>query len=246
MARLWRKLTGKPAGVRAREVFYFFVYPALRPLVRGRHFALAEEHIPYGNQRKNLMLATERAVEVPIVMEELARQRGGRVLEIGNVLGQYVDGADWDVVDKYETAPGVISVDILDFHPAEKYDFIFSISTIEHIGFNEPVRDASKLERALQHMRENLLAAGGLMLVTFPLGWNPNLDTAFQRGELEFDEVAVLRRVGWANKWEQVAREKADYVYGRFIGADCVVVAKHKKMLPEGANKMQKTPRGQS
>lgn len=53
-----------------------------------------------------------------------------------------------DVVDKYEGAPGVRNVDVLDNEDGD-LDYVASISTLEHVGWDEQERDADKALRAL-------------------------------------------------------------------------------------------------
>src|SRR3954451_22447894 len=65
--------------------------------------------------RYNETWRNERAVEVPLVVEALDAHP---VLEVGNVLGHY-GHCGHTVVDKYERAPGVLNVDVLDFAPHE-------------------------------------------------------------------------------------------------------------------------------
>lgn len=66
------------------------------------------------------------------------------MLEVGNVLSHYFP-IHHDIVDKYEVCPGVINQDIADFLPQEKYDLILSISTVEHVGWDEQPQEPTKL-----------------------------------------------------------------------------------------------------
>ena len=54
----------------------------------------------------------------------------------GNVLLHYFP-ADHEIVDKYEKGDGIVNEDIVNFRPGKKYDLIVSISTLEHISWNE-------------------------------------------------------------------------------------------------------------
>ncbi len=80
--------------------------------------------------------ANERAVEVPIIWEEVRKHEAQRILELGNVLSHYYP-VHHDIVDKYEKSAGVTNVDILDLDTSKDYDLIVSISTVEHIGCDE-------------------------------------------------------------------------------------------------------------
>ena len=94
-----------------------------------------------------------------------AQARGCRVLELGHVLSHYVDPSNYGfashtVVDKYETSAmaNVHNVDIVDFESDALFDLIVSVSTIEHIGWDESPRDPEKVLLALQCM-QGLLSA---------------------------------------------------------------------------------------
>ena len=141
----------------------------------------------------------ERIVEVPILGEELRRQGCRRVLEVGNVMSHYIP-CTHTVIDKYERFPGRINLDLLEFFPDTLFDFIFSISTGEHIGLDDCERSPEKSVLALQHMR-TLLAPGGRMVGTIPLGYNPVLDgRLFSDGSL-FDTLKFMRRISKSNRW---------------------------------------------
>ena len=150
----------------------------------------------------------ERAVEVPLATAVLdAAGPRARVLEVGNVTGHYRPHAH-TVVDKYEQAPGVHNVDVVDLPGtpglAGPYDLVVAISTLEHVGVDEPVADPGKAARAVAALT-SLLAPGGRLWVTVPLGYNPVLQAQLLSGELGFDRVTALRRTGRDNRWEQAA-----------------------------------------
>ena len=145
----------------------------------------------------------ERAVEVPVVLDAV-RRSSGRVLEVGNVLSHYVS-VSHPVVDKYERAPGVLNQDIESFHGGP-FDLIVTISTLEHVGWNR--REGSVPERlsaVLDHLRV-LLAPGGTLLATVPLGYNPWLDEQIRNDTLPWT-ARFLRRTGGV-RWEQCTREE--------------------------------------
>lgn len=147
----------------------------------------------------NATWRNERAVEIPVVRGAMAGVPAERTLEVGNVLGQYgVSGHD--VVDKFDRAPGVLNEDILDYDPPKRYELIVSISTIEHVGWDDDPRDPDRALQALGHIR-SLLAPGGRALITVPYGYNDYLDQLVGRGE-GFDEVHYLRRTG-RRTWEE-------------------------------------------
>jgi SAM-dependent methyltransferase len=183
------------------------VMPRIIRLV-PRTFVLNGEAFTYDTSPYNRSWDNERSVEIPIFRRILATG-SGRVLEVGDVLGNYgVIGHD--VVDRYEdwrrgerAERHVIRADVLDFVPAERYDVIVSISTLEHVGFdgeNEP----RKLLRAVDHLTTACLAPGGVLAVSLPVGYNPHVATFIETGELRFDETFYLRRIA-RRHWTQVA-----------------------------------------
>jgi hypothetical protein len=170
--------------------------------------------------------ATERAVEVPIAREFLERFAGKRVLEVGNVTPHYLDTAH-TVLDKYERGPGIINEDIADYSPTERFDLILSVSTFEHIGYDDEANGESgeKISQAITTCR-GLLTAGGQLVLTLPLGYNPALDSMIADGELGSDRAIFLKRTGRL-AWQTVDAEAAlACEYGRpFPYANGVMIA---------------------
>ena len=195
-AGLRNRLT--PSRVAARGVIELrkLAAPILirRSPLYGRTFeSFGGRELPYWLHRHNLTWRNERSVEIPIAVDFLAAHGHGRGLEVGNVLGRYGLRRDWQVVDRYEVGPDIINVDIVDYAPAESFDFIVSISTLEHVGWDETPREPDKVERAFHRLR-SLLAPGGVMLVTAPLGYHPRLDEMLTTGALTPDEEMTLVR----------------------------------------------------
>ena len=174
-----------------------------------RRFAFQGDAYPYLYHRHKLTWMTERAVEVPIVQEIVNRNAGRRVLEIGNVLSHYRPQSHV-VVDKYEVAPGVVNRDVLELDDLGPFDLIVAISTLEHVGWDEQPRDPDKAVAAVAGLRA-LLADGGMLVVTVPIGYNPTFDQAFRDGRIELSRSAALRRQGAGPRWREVA---ADDVWG--------------------------------
>jgi hypothetical protein len=167
----------------------------------------------------------ERAVEVPLAAAVLAGSGAERVLEVGNVLGHY-QAVGHTVVDKYEQAPGVLNADVADLELPGPYDLILAVSTLEHVGLDEDVQDPGKPARAIARLT-SLLAPGGRLWCTFPVGYNESLDRQLRAGELGFTRLSALRRLGPSNRWEQAP---VDEVWGTsydwlLYTAQAVVVA---------------------
>jgi SAM-dependent methyltransferase len=147
---------------------------------------------------------TERTVEVPIAQSLVDAFRGKRVLEVGNVLSRYRPQSHV-VVDKYETWPGVLNRDVFDLDDLGEFDLIVAISTIEHVGWDEEPRDSAKAPEAIRRL-ERMLAPGGQLLLTIPLGYHPGLDAALRDGAFQFAHASAMRRIG-RTRWHEVAPE---------------------------------------
>jgi glycosyltransferase involved in cell wall biosynthesis len=170
----------------------------------GRCFRFRGRSYAYFSHPYNTTGSNERRVEVPLVLAAL-EGCSGRVLEIGNVLSHYgVRGHT--VVDRYEVADGVLNIDIEAFDTGTKYDLVISISTLEHVGWDEAPRETGKVARVLRRIPE-FLAPGGHLFMTAPMGYNPTLDEILRSGATGLD-VGFLRRINDNNEWEQVAPEE--------------------------------------
>ena len=147
----------------------------------------------------NFTWRNERAVEVPVVWKEVIQARGTDILELGNVLSYYYR-VDHDVLDKYERFKGVINQDVVDYDPRKRYNLIVSISTLEHVGWDEELRDPTKILRAIANLR-SLLKPGGKMIMTAPVGYNPVLDKLIMDDKISFSTLTAMKRVSWKNEW---------------------------------------------
>ncbi len=163
---------------------------------------------------------SERAVEIPIGLAAISEADPQRTLEVGNVVQKYAcPPAAHTVVDKYEHAPGVVNEDALTFSGGP-YDLIVSISTLEHVGYDEEPRDARKAIRAIENLR-GLLSPGGELLATIPVGYNRELDDALREGSLAAG-VSYLARIS-ALRWTQVGADDTRELHGwPWPGADAV------------------------
>ena len=170
-----------------------------------RSFLMGGDRYRYFCHPYNDAWNTERTVEVPIVMREIKGIESSAVLEVGNVLRHYTD-VSHDVVDKYEKVPGVVNRDIVDFQVPKRYERIVSISTLEHVGWDEEQRSETKIPTAVANMK-SLLAPQGVLLVTFPVGHNQYLDEMVAAGTLEFQEISFMSRASLGNKWVQCTWE---------------------------------------
>jgi hypothetical protein len=190
---------------------------------RAKTFVFDGRTYPYLFHFCNKTWKNERGVEIPIFREILLRHQVARILEVGNVLSHYVP-IHHDVVDKYEVAPGVINQDIVEFAPAERYDLILSISTLEHVGWDEEPREPSKMLHAIEHLRNRCLAPGGQIVVSLPVGYNEFFDKLLRDGKNPFTTQHFLKRVSKRNYWvESDWNGYKDATYGRFVAhAICI------------------------
>lgn len=160
-------------------------------LVRGKAYQYYDSKLTWYN---------ERSVEIPFILEEVRMNEHKNILEIGNVLSHHIYFKH-DIIDKYEIAYGVTNSDVADFTSDKKYELIVSISTLEHVGWDEKIRDDLKITRAL----ENLKKHGKRIIVTIPLGYNPNLDMLLRKGTVTFSQRRCLLRVSRGNSWKEVS-----------------------------------------
>lgn len=155
---------------------------------------------PYNTTWRN-----ERAAEIPIVLAILRQYSGQQVLEVGNVLSHYFF-VNHDVIDKYEKWPGVINVDAADYRPSLKYDLIVSISTMEHVGWDEQPHDSAKIMRTIRNLKSSLAPKAKLVL-TLPVGYNMDLDRLLDGQSIGFSEKRCLKRISKDNRWVEVSWE---------------------------------------
>lgn len=188
-------------GRSCRELVYPWYVRAYPYLFGVQHFEFEGRRYRYMFHPYGATIRGERVVEIPIAWVEVQRRRGQRILEVGNVLRHYFE-CTHDVVDKYEAANGCVNVDILEFEPEAPYDFIVSISTVEHIGWNAYEKEPERAVLALRRMK-GLLRPGGGMLVTMPWGANPVIDAYLQSPACLFDRMCYMRRTSRRNTWIQ-------------------------------------------
>ncbi|HYT83915.1 MAG TPA: hypothetical protein VEK86_10705 [Gemmatimonadales bacterium] len=191
----------------------------------GRSFKVRGVDYRYFYHAYNQTYCNERAVEIPLVWPIVQAVSPDRVLEVGNVLSHYFPTRH-DIVDKYERAPHVQNVDVVDFRPTRPYDLIVSISTLEHVGFNERPLEPGKPWRAIRHL-QGCLSLQGQLVISVPIGLNPHLDLMLQEGRIPLHDPVFLRRISGDNRWRQVSWEEIRHArYGHpYRNANGLVVA---------------------
>ncbi len=187
----WKELLFKPL----RTLFAPWI---LRRLPR-RQFQFRDHTLDYFYHPYNATWAGERIIEVSIAKSYLDAWAGKRILEVGNVMSHYFP-IQHEIVDKFEPGPNILNEDILRFNPSHTYDLILSISTFEHIGFDDDSgSENSKIEEALQKCR-SMLKPEGLLIITVPLGYNPDLDRLIRENRLNAVQKYYFVRTG-ATEW---------------------------------------------
>jgi hypothetical protein len=199
----------------------------LAPVILGRlnsgSFEFRGERLQYFYHRYNMTWATERCVEIPIGRLYANQVASDDLLEIGNVLSHY-GPVQHGIVDKYEKGHGIINEDIVLFSPPKLYQLVLSISTFEHIGFDDGGNgpSAPKIMTAIEKCR-GLLAVGGKLVATVPIGYNPELDQLIANNATGSSQQFFLKRVGpreWSNADKREAlsfKYRAPYPYANAI-----------------------------
>ena len=196
------KIVAKPFIIKAQYGFY-------RVLRSHRKFIFRGQPYLYFYHMYNRTWRNERTVEVPIVWKMVQENQGKAILEIGNVLSHYYP-VEHEIVDKFEKGQGVINEDVVDFRSSKRYDLIVTISTLEHVGWDEDpeaknniLAEPTKIIRAIENLT-NHLSPGGNLVATVPLGLNPQLDRSLSEGKIPFSERYCLKRISGSNKWREV------------------------------------------
>lgn len=163
-----------------------------------------------------------RVIEIPFVIDYLRinEYEHKSVLEVGNVLSHYFD-FNHEIVDKYEKQSFITNMDIIDYNPNKKYDIIISISTIEHIGFDESIRENGKSKKAIQKIID-LLDDNGIAVITVPLKYNPEIDSIVENNEIKFQKKYFLKRNSRFNLWKETGIEEA--MESRYGASICFLI----------------------
>lgn len=220
MINLYQRLEGRWRSLHSLLVCQYF------KLIRGHDvFKFQNRSYCYFIHEYNHTWKNERIIEIPIIKKIVDQNINSDILEVGNVLSHYFDFSH-DVIDKYEMGKNVINADVVNFKFKKKYDLIISISTLEHIGWDEKKQDTKKVLRAIDNLKTYLKKKGKIVF-THPLGYNPFLDAYIKKNRINCNEKFLLKRISASNQWQEVAWEQifADIKYNDpFPFADGVVV----------------------
>lgn len=193
---------------------------------KNRHFHIFGEDISYFIHHYNATWRNERCIEIGLALHYLNKWKPQSILEVGNVMSYYGE-YDFDVVDLYEKSPGVINEDFLLFNNQKKYDAFIAISTFEHIGWDEAIKDKNKLKACLDKISQHVNDKDHV-LVTMPCVYNSFLDELARNDELPFKHIEYLIRKNNNQEWQSVSVEEAmkeKYTYNRnYPAANSMIV----------------------
>ncbi len=221
----------KEKRIRKTIDFYITNY-LLRYILLLNHF-LFKRTFEIGNKRFEYMtnqydcINSERTIELPYIYHFLSNSEG-TTLEIGNVLSHYYL-INHMVIDKYEVEPGVINQDILTFKPNQKFNLIVSISTMEHIGFDEAIKKPKSVD-AIKRLI-TMLKPDGTLIITVPLRYNPEIDKMIRNNTINFAEVYYMKRISILNIWKETTLEDAfQYEYNsKYKNANAIAIMFYKR-----------------
>jgi hypothetical protein len=206
-----KKLFNNTHLMEIAKFVYLFPYFLRKLSWHTPTFTFMGKSYRYFEQPYNITWTNERAIEIPIIWELVRKYPPKKVLEIGNVLSHYFP-IDHIVVDKYETGKDIIKEDVVDINFERKFDCIVSISTLEHVGWDESPRTRGKHLKAVEILK-NLLEPGGILAITIPLGYNPTFDEDLFSGKLDCTKVYYHKR---ANLFEWQEAEMSEVMNSRY------------------------------
>lgn len=227
--------TRASAGENPFRRYWRLMKMTLTRFVRTKTFHFDGKTYEYLYHSYNKTWKNERGVEIPIFRELLLKHEGKRVLEVGNVLSHYFP-IHHDVVDKYEVSSDVINRDIVEFFPQHAYDLIVSISTLEHVGWDEQPREPAKLLQAIDHLRFACLVPSGKLVASLPIGYNRYFDDLLNSGRSPFTTQHFLKRISEKNYWLESDWEGCRRApYGRFVAnALCIGIIRGESVSSNG------------
>jgi len=110
------------------------------------------------------------------------------------------------------------------FQSNVKYALIISISTLEHVGYDEEPRNTRKILDAFSNLKR-LLAPNGRIVVTLPLGYNHEMDNFIKEKTIRFNSQYYMKRISSANDWKEINQNEVEF-------------AKFEESLPPHANEL--------
>lgn len=197
-----QKGIGYVIHARIQKIIDYLVFRYFEMFLSHRRFRFQKKNYSYFYHRYNVTWKNERSVEIPLIYSIVKHYSGEKILEVGNVLSHYFD-IHHDVLDKYENDKNSINEDVTSFTSKKKYDLIVSISTLEHVGWDEKPRERMKFLKAVKHL-QSFLKPKGTILFTIPLGYNKDIDFLLETNRLRWIKKYFLKRISKDNRWIEV------------------------------------------
>ena len=176
-------------------------------LYSKKTFSFNGKKLNYFVNRYNFTGMNERAVEISIFQSILQSANDKKILEVGNVLSHYLV-TKHDVLDKYEKGKNVINEDVVSYASKQKYDLIISVSTLEHVGWDEKIKSKDKILKAIDNLKK-LTKKNGRIIFSVPVGYNPYLDEILNKDKITLFKATYIKRISSNNFWVEVSKEEA-------------------------------------
>lgn len=168
-----------------------------------------------GKSNYNSIRENERIVEIPIGKYFYDKYKNDNFVELGAVLNYYYD-SNHIVYDKYDPHKNCTRLDFTD----NKIDFknmsVLSISTLEHVGFNDYGKQNGRysIDNWCKgyFIIKNIIENSKNYLITFPIGYNIVLDGLIENSSNNF---IILKRISKDNRWEVGKKEDFKLLYGK-------------------------------
>ncbi|MBN2421490.1 hypothetical protein JXB27_04390 [Candidatus Woesearchaeota archaeon] len=194
----------------ARNRIYRMIAPSFIFLRKGRKFEFENEKLYYNLSKYGMCWNSERTIEMPIIIKILDKMNAKHrnMLEIGNVLNNYKKYGQI-VVDKFEKNKGVINEDILNYKTKKKFDIMVSVSTLEHVGWDETPSKPENILLAVKNIKQNILKKGGILLFTIPIGYNPYIDSLIAKNKIKLEKEWYFKKISLSNKWKETTKKYA-------------------------------------
>lgn len=177
----------------------FFKHKILREKIQFFFYRLFHKKntFMYNNKTYKALITNktfynERMIEIPIFKGILKQNRGKKILEVGNVMHNFMN-TKHDVLDKYEVSKGVINEDIITYNPQKKYDLVISVSTLEHVGWDEIPKNPSLIFDAIKNLKK-ITKKDGEIIFSIPWNYNTFFDKIFLENKIGFTNLTFLKK----------------------------------------------------
>ena len=203
---------------------------------RKNSFQLNNLNFKYFINHYNKTYNNERTIEVSLAKYFFDISINKQIIELGNVSKHYLK-KNHRVIDKYEKSKGVENIDFLELEVKKKYDFL-SLSTIEHIGFDEFSRykhlntEVKSFQKKLIFKRvfekiNQLIDENSKLLVTAPIGYNQGLDEYISLNHKSKDfQFRFMKRINMQNQWVETSYNNVKEIKysDQFPAANAIVI----------------------